>query len=794
MRTCFLRCLAIAFRTQFFGRVPLVALACCYFALTSAKSPETGQPAGSADSVSPPSRPPIAPSLIKPTRHAGPRASTIAQKVDSVLKLMTLEEKVGQMNQYNGDWDATGPITKDGDKQNQIRKGMLGSMLNVTGVDHTRELQEMAMQSRLKIPLLFGQDIIHGYRTIFPIPLAEAASWDLPAIQQSAHIAATESAAAGVHWTFAPMVDIARDPRWGRVMEGAGEDPYLGSEIARARVTGFQGKHLGDTDAIMACAKHFAAYGAAIGGRDYNAVDMSLQTLWEIYLPPFKAALDAGAATFMNSFNSLNGIPATGNAYLQREVLKGKWKFKGFTVSDWGSVGEMIPHGYAANNYQAALEAVTAGCDMDMESRSYIGNLVKLVRDGKVDIALIDDAVRRILTKKFELGLFDDPYRFSNPQRAAQQWDNKENQAMEQTMAEKSIVLLKNDNHLLPLPKNTGAIALIGPLIRSVRENLGFWSYLWPDDTARIITPWDGIAHKVSGATKLLYAKGCGIDDSSTAGFAEAIAIANQADVVIMNVGEAPDMSGEAKSRSNLHLPGVQEDLIRAITATGKPVVVMISAGRPLIFNWTADHAPAILYTWWLGTRAGNAMAEVLFGDYNPSGKLPISFPRTEGQIPIYYNHFSTGRPAKNDSVLFYVSAYIDLLNSPRFPFGYGMSYTQFTYSDITASAPSFKPGEKLTATITVTNSGKYDGRETVQLYTRELVGSVVRPVKELKGFQQIFLKAGESKKISFTIGAADLRFYNDKLQYAYEPGEFRVFIGGNSSEVREAKFTLLPK
>ena len=719
---------------------------------------------------------------------------TIAQKVDSVLHLMTLEEKVGQMNQYNGDWEATGPITRDGDKQNQIRKGMLGSMLNVTGVEHTRQLQEMAMQSRLKIPLLFGQDIIHGYRTTFPIPLGEAASWDLDAIQRSARIAATEAAAAGVHWTFAPMVDIARDPRWGRVMEGAGEDPWLGSRIARARVMGFQGKRLGDTDAIMACAKHFAAYGAAIGGRDYNSVDMSLRTLWEVYLPPFKAALDAGAATFMNSFNDLNGIPATGNVYLQREILKGKWKFKGITVSDWGSVGEMIPHGYAANNYEAALEAVTAGCDMDMESRSYIDNLSKLVRDGKVSITLIDDAVRRILTKKFELGLFDDPFRFCNDRRAAGQWDNAANLAAEQDMATKSIVLLKNDNQLLPLSKNAGTIALIGPLIKSVRENLGFWSYQWPDDTARIITPWDGIARKVSSATKLLYAKGCGIDDTSRAGFAEAVAAASQADIVIMDVGEAPDMSGEAKSRSNLHLPGVQEDLIRAIQATGKPVVVMISAGRPLIFNWTADHVPGILYTWWLGTRAGSAMADVLFGDYNPSGKLPISFPRAEGQIPIYYNHFSTGRPAKSDSDLYYVSAYTDLVNSPRFAFGYGLSYTSFTYSEISLSAASFRPGQQLTATVTLTNAGKYAGRETAEFYVRDLVGSVVRPVKELKGFTQVLLQPGESRKLTFTISANDLRFYNDKLEYIYEPGEFRLYAGGSSSDVKDAKFTLLAK
>jgi beta-glucosidase len=715
---------------------------------------------------------------------------TIPARVDSVLRLMTLEEKIGQMNQYNGDWEATGPITRDGDKQSQIRKGMLGSMLNVTGVEHTRDLQEMAMQSRLKIPLLFGQDIIHGYRTTFPIPLAEAASWDMDAIGKSARVAAIEASAAGVHWTFAPMADIARDPRWGRVMEGAGEDPWLGSQIARARVMGFQGRRLGDTDAVMACAKHFAAYGAAIGGRDYNSVDMSLRTLWEVYLPPFRAAEEAGAATFMNSFNDLNGIPATGNAYLQRVILKGKWGFKGFTVSDWGSVGEMIPHGYAANNYEAALEAVTAGCDMDMESRSYIGNLAKLVHDGKVPVALIDDAVRRILTKKFELGLFEDPFRFSNAARAAGQWNNAANLAIEEDVARKSIVLLKNDHQLLPLSKNTGTIALIGPLIKSVRENLGFWSYDWPDDSVRVVSPWDGIAKKVGSGAKLLYARGCGITDTSTAGFAEAVSVASQADVVVVNVGEARDMAGEAKSLSNIHLPGVQEDLIRAVVATGKPVVVLISAGRPLIFNWTADHAGAILYTWWLGTRAGEAMADVLFGDYNPSGKLPISFPRAEGQIPIYYDHFSTGRPAKSDSDLFYVSAYTDLVNSPRFPFGFGLGFSRFSYSDITLSAAAFKAGEKLTASVTVTNTGSWDGRETVQLYIRDLVGSVVRPVKELKGFQQVSLKAGESKKVSFTIGVDDLRFYNDKLQHIYEPGEFRLFIGGSSADVREAKFT----
>jgi beta-glucosidase len=713
------------------------------------------------------------------------------QKVDSVLKLMTIEEKVGQMNQYNGDWEATGPITKDGDKQNQIRKGMLGSMLNITGVEHTTTLQKLAMESRLKIPLLFGQDIIHGYRTTFPLPLAEAASWDMQAIELSARIAATEVAAAGVHWTFAPMVDIARDPRWGRVMEGAGEDPYLGSMIARARVKGFQGKALGSVDAVMACAKHFAAYGAAVGGRDYNSVDMSLQTLWNIYLPPFKAAAEAGVATFMNSFNSLNGIPATGNAYLQRDILKGKWKFSGFVVSDWNSVGEMIPHGFAKDNYEASLKAAIAGCDMDMESRSYIQNLVKLVKDGKVKTEIIDDAVRRILKKKFELGLFDDPFKFSNTEREKQQWNNDQNLKAAKSVAEKSIVLLKNEDQVLPLSKHTKTIAMIGPFIKAVRDNLGFWSYNWPDDSLRVISVWDGVTKKVNGAAKLVYAKGCNINDTSTSGFAEAVEAAKQSDVVIINVGEERDMTGEAKSRSNIHLPGVQEELIKAIQGTGKPVVVMINAGRPLIFNWTAQHVPAILYTWWLGTEAGDAIADVLFGEYNPSAKLPMSFPRAEGQIPIYYNYLNTGRPVKNDSDLNYVSSYTDLPNSPEFPFGYGLSYTTFSYSEIRLSANSFNAHQKITASLTLTNTGKYDGKETVQLYIRDMVGSVVRPVKELKGFQQVFLKAGESKNISFTIGVDDLKFYNDKLDYTYEPGDFRIFIGGNSRDVKEADFKL---
>jgi beta-glucosidase len=717
---------------------------------------------------------------------------TISQRVDSILQRMTLEEKVGQLNQYNGDWAATGPITPDGDKQDQIRKGMVGSMLNVMGVEHTRQLQEIAMRSRMKIPLLFAQDVIHGYRTTFPIPLAEAASWDPEAIGLSARIAATEASAAGLHWTFAPMVDIARDPRWGRVMEGAGEDPYLGSVIAKARVTGFQGKGLGNTDAVMACAKHFAAYGAAIGGRDYNSVDMSDRMLWEIYLPPFRAAAAAGAATFMNSFNDLNGIPATGNAYLQREVLKGKWAFPGFVVSDWGSVGEMIKHGTVKNNYEAALSAITAGCDMDMESRSYIGNLVTLVKEGKVKMPLIDDAVKRILRKKLELGLFEDPYKFSDKERERQQWNDTAHLRAARIMAEKSIVLLKNENGLLPLSRQTKTIAFIGPLVKSVRDNLGFWSYEWPDDTMRIVTQWQGVLNKTGSNTRWLYAKGCGIGDTSTRGFAEAVAAAAQADVVILSVGESGDMSGEAKSRSNIHLPGVQEDLIRAIQATGKPVVVLINAGRPLIFDWTAGHVPAILYTWWLGTEAGDAIADVLFGDYNPSGKLPMSFPRTEGQIPIYYNHFSTGRPPDNDSEAFYRSGYIDLPNSPQYPFGYGLSYTRFTYSPLSLSKTAIRPGEELEVSVSVANTGNYDGEETVQLYIRDLVASVARPVKELKGFRKVFLKRGESREVRFTLTAEDLKFYDKDLHRIAEPGEFRVFAGSSSRDAQEAAFTLV--
>ena len=714
------------------------------------------------------------------------QVKTVSEKVDSVLKMMTIEEKVGQLNQYNTDWDeATGPITKDGDKQNQIRRGDVGSMLNVKGVYHSRQLQEIAMQSRLKIPLLFGQDVIHGYKTTFPVPLAEASSWDLEAIELSARVAAIEAAASGIHWTFAPMVDICRDPRWGRIMEGAGEDTYLASLIAAARVKGFQGKGLGNTDAVMACVKHFAAYGAAIGGRDYNSVDMSERMLREVYLPPFKAALDAGAATLMNSFNDLNGIPATANEHLLRDILKKEWNFKGFVVSDWGSVGEMIQHGYVANNRAAALKAMRAGCDMDMESRSYIKHLANLVKEGIVSESLVDDAVKRILTKKFEMGLFDDPFRFQDEAREKRELNNPEHVKAARSMAEKSIVLLKNENNLLPLSKHPGTLALIGPIIKKVKENLGFWSIEWDNDSSYIVSQWQGIKDKLDEDTQLIYAKGCNIDDSSREGFNEAIAAAMKADVVVMSMGESRDMTGEAKSRSNIHLPGVQEELIKAIYETGKPVVVLINTGRPLVFNWTSEHIPAILYTWWLGSEAGNAIADVLFGDYNPSAKLPVSFPRSEGQIPIYYNHFNTGRPALNDSDRFYRSSYLDLSIYPAYEFGYGLSYTNFDYSGFKISNTTMNANDSIRVSFRLTNTGSYAGSEVVQLYLRNKVASVIRPVKELKDFKKVFLQPGESTSVEFNISRDKLIFLNQQLKWGTEPGDFELMIGSSSEKIK---------
>jgi len=711
---------------------------------------------------------------------------SIDQKVDSVLHLMTIAEKIGQLNQYADDRAATGPVTLDDTKTEQIRTGQVGSLLNSVGTNRTRNWQKLAMQSRLKIPLLFGLDVVHGFKTTFPIPLAEACSWDMDAMELSARIAATEASASGIHWTFAPMVDIARDPRWGRVMEGAGEDPYLGSRIAYARVKGFQGDKLGGINSVMACAKHFAAYGAAIGGRDYNSVDMSDRLLWEVYLPPFKAAVDAGAATFMNSFNDLNGVPATGNKYLQRDILKGIWGYQGFVVSDWGSIGEMINHGNVKNEYEAALSAITAGCDMDMESRNYRNNLAQLIKDKKVPLTLIDDAVKRILRKKFELGLFDDPYKYCDAEREKKELNNPEHAKAARAIAAKSIVLLKNENQLLPLSRNLKTIAFIGPLVKALKQNKGFWDVEVPGvDSTFIVSQWQGLQNKVGSGTKLLYAKGCEIEGANKDGFAEAVDIAKQADVVVLSIGERRDMSGEAKSRSNINIPGVQEDLLKELLATGKPVIVLINAGRPLVFDYTADHAPAILYTWWLGSEAGNAIADVLFGDYNPSAKLPISFPRSVGQIPIYYSHFNTGRPAKNDGDRNYRSSYLDLPLSPKYAFGYGLSYTTFQYSNLQLNKKKIKSNEKIEASVTISNTGRFGGEEIVQLYLHDKVGSITRPTKELKDFQKIKLNAGETRTIKFVIDKEKLSFYNQKLQWVAEPGDFELMIGSSSDAIK---------
>ncbi len=714
---------------------------------------------------------------------------TTDQKVSELLSKMTLEEKVGQLVQYSGFEYATGPQNSNSATVlDEIKKGRVGSMLNVAGAEETRNFQKLALQSRLKIPLLFGQDVIHGYRTTFPVNLGQAASWDLALIEKSERIAATEASAYGIHWTFAPMVDIARDPRWGRVMEGSGEDTYLGTRIGLARIKGFQGKGLGNLDAIMACAKHFAAYGAAVGGRDYNSVDMSLRQLNETYLPPFKAAAEAGVATFMNSFNDINGIPATANKYILRDLLKGKWNYPGFVVSDWGSIGEMVPHGYAKDSKEASEKAILAGSDMDMESRAYMAELPGLVKEGKVDPKFIDDAARRILIKKFEMGLFDDPYRFSSEKRQKEQLNNNGNRKFGREFGSKSIVLLKNEKNILPLSRSVKTVALIGPFGKETVANHGFWSVAFKDDSQRIVTQFDGIKNQLDKSSTLLYAKGANVDDQDKSMFAEAVETAKKADVVIMTLGEGHAMSGEAKSRSSIRFSGVQEDLLKEIAKTGKPIVLMINAGRPLVFDWAADHIPAIMYTWWLGTEAGNSIADVLFGTVNPAGKLPMTFPRTEGQIPVYYNHYNTGRPAKNNTDRNYVSAYIDLDNDPKFPFGYGLSYTDFKYSGMKVSAASLKGNQVLDISINVANTGKYDGEEVVQLYIRDLVGKVVRPVKELKGFRKVFIRKGESQTVNFTLTPENLKFYDDELNYDWEAGEFDIMVGTDSQHVQTTR------
>jgi len=724
------------------------------------------------------------------------------KKVDDLLKRMTLNEKIGQLNQYSGFWDFTGPVPKDGDaakKYQDIKDGLVGAMLNVKEVKNIYKLQKIAVEeTRLGIPLLFGFDVIHGYKTISPIPLAESASWDLQAIQKSAEIAAEEAAAGGINWTFAPMVDITRDARWGRVMEGAGEDAFLGSKIAEARIKGFQGD-LSSNKNIIACAKHFAGYGFAEAGKEYNTVDVSDETLHNIIFPPFKASVNAGVRTFMNSFNQLNGIPATGNKFLQRDVLKGAWNFQGFVVSDWGSIKELVTHGYAKNNNDAAEIAINAGSDMDMESNVYVKHLNDLVKSGKVNETTIDDAVRRVLKIKCELGLFDNPYKYCDEAYEKETVGKQEFQEGVLDIAKKSIVLLKNESNLLPLKKSGQKIAIIGALANDKNSPLGNWRLAADDNTA--ISVLEGL-QKYKG-NQITYAKGADVvigetrfskevkvNTTDKSGFEEAIITTKTADVVIMVLGENGYQSGEGRSRTEIGLPGVQQELLEAVYAVNKNIVLVLNNGRPLAFPWAVDNIPAIVEAWQLGTQSGNAIAQVLYGDYNPSGKLPMTFPRNVGQLPIYYNYKSTGRPIqeKDPGVVFW-SHYSDEKNAPLFPFGYGLSYSKFEYSNLQLDKTSFSEKGKIKVSVDLKNNSEIIGKEVVQWYIRDLIGSYTRPIKELKGFEIVELKPFETKTITFIINEKTIEFYTVNSLWEAEPGKFKVFVGGNSEAAIEADF-----
>lgn len=710
--------------------------------------------------------------------------------VDSLMQWMTLEEKVGQMTLFTSDWELTGPTLRANYKED-IQKGRCGAIFNAHTAAYTRELQKIAVkETRLGIPLLFGYDVIHGYKTIFPIPLGESASWDLNAIQQAAQVAADEATAAGLHWTFAPMVDIARDPRWGRVAEGAGEDHYLGAKIAAARVSGFQGNNLKDVNTMLACVKHFAAYGASQAGRDYHSVDMSEMTLREIYLPPYKAAVDAGVKSVMTSFNDVFGVPATANAYLLKQILRDEWGFDGFVVTDYTSINEMVAHGVAASEADAGLMAAKAGVDMDMQGAVYHKYLVQQVRSGAISMRLIDDSVRRILKIKEALGLFEDPFRYCNPEREKQIILSTSNRSAARDVARKSIVLLKNEKKILPIDINKGQkIALIGPLGDNRRELLGSWSAAGSDTDC--ISLKAGLLAQMKNQTLLQVEKGCEINGFDKSGFNAAITAAKKADIVILAMGEEGLMSGEAASRADIHLPGVQEELLKAIYTLGKPVIVVLMNGRPLILDQVDVNAHAILETWFPGTEGGNAIADVLFGKYNPSGKLPMTFPRNMGQIPIHYNVKSTGRPF--DAANKYTSKYLDSSNEPLYPFGFGLSYTQFEYADLHVNEKMMTKNNPIDFYVTVKNTGNVVGEEVVQLYIHDLVASVTRPVKELKRFTKIKLMPGESKKIKFTLAAEDLIFYNAQHLPVWEPGEFDIFVGGSSSTSLKTRFTLVP-
>lgn len=720
--------------------------------------------------------------------NAQATTGSIEIKINELIQKMTLEEKIGQMNQYNGFWDATGPAPSEENakkKYEHLKKGMVGAVLNVTGVEKVRKLQEMAVkETRLGIPLLFGFDVIHGYKTITPIPLAEAASWDLTLIEKSARIAAEEASAVGINWTFAPMIDISRDARWGRVMEGAGEDTYLNSKIGVARIKGFQGNDLSANNTIAASAKHFAGYGFTESGKDYNTADISLSTLYNVVLPPFKNAVDNNVKTVMNSFNVVDGVPATANTFLQRDILKGKWNFNGFVVSDWGSGVEMINHGFAKDLEQVAELSANAGSDMDMESYAYVTHLKKLVETGKVDVKLIDDAVRRILRVKFELGLFDDPFRYCNTQNEKTKIYAPEHMAFALDMAKKSMVLLKNERQLLPLNKTQKKIAVIGALATDKSSPLGNWRLGADDNNA--VTVIEGLrkySSDISYAAGVKLVNGTTafheevkINETDTSGIGEAVMMAKNSDVVIMVLGEHGMQSGEGRSRSRLDLPGLQQQMLEAVYKVNKNIVLVLMNGRPLAITWAAENVPAILEAWQPGIKSGDAIAQVLFGEYNPSGKLPMTFPRSVGQVPIYYNHYNTGRPGPKSEVFW--SHYTDESNKPLYPFGYGLSYTKFEYGNLKINTNN---PAAIKVTVTVKNSGKVTGEEVVQLYIRDKVASVVRPVKELKGFSKIELQVGASKEVQFVLTDGELGFYNSAGTFIIEPGDFDVMVGTNS-------------
>ena len=726
----------------------------------------------------------------------------VETKVDSVLNLMTLEEKVGQLIQYNGSWDLTGPASEVNSKykEERLKQGLVGSMLNVLSVDATMEAQKMVMEnSRLKIPLMFGYDVIHGYKTMFPVPLAETASWDLDAMEESARIAAIESVADGVNWTFSPMIDISRDARWGRIMEGSGEDPYLTSLVGVAKVKGYQGEDLSDPTTIAATAKHFAGYGFAEGGRDYNTVNIGENVLHNVILPPFKAVANAGAATFMNSFNEIDGIPSTGNRNLQRDILKGEWDWKGFIVSDWGSIPEMINHGFARDKVDAAKIAIKAGSDMDMEGGAYEAGLEKLVKEGDVDEQLIDDAVRRVLRVKFKMGLFEDPYRYSDPKMMAKV-DYDKHKEIARDIAKKSIVLLKNENDLLPLNASVKKIAVIGPLANDKDSPIGNWRAQGEANSA--VSLLEGVKNAVGKNVKVTYAKGADlgmgernflkpleINTTDRSGFAEAVEKAKKADVVIMALGEDAFQTGEGRSQVNIDFAGLQQELLQEVYKVNKNIVLVLFNGRPMEITWSAENVPAIVEAWLLGSESGNAIADVLFGKYNPSGKLPVSFPRAVGQEPLYYNQKNTGRPSNPTDVTY--SDYRDVSKEALYPFGYGLSYASFEYGDLELSAEEFTPAEEVQVSVNLTNTGKVAGKEVVQLYLRDLVASTTRPVKQLKAFKMVELAPGESKVVTFTITNAMLEFYTANKEWASEEGEFELMIGGDSRDVKSKSFYL---